>query len=333
MPTLKSPRTSFHLQQEFKSATVSGTESGRRLDQVLTALFPDYSRTKLQQWLRDGNVRVDGVEWRGKDKVRGGELVELTAQTEMQTHDEAENLPLEIVYSDDTLLVVNKPAGLVVHPAAGNRAGTMLNALLYHAPELAQIPRAGIVHRLDKDTTGLLVVARTLKAQVSLVAQLQKRSVSRQYDAVVVGEMLSGGTIDLPMGRHPTERKRMAVREGGREAITHLRIVERFRAHTHLRVSLETGRTHQIRVHLTHAHFPIVGDKTYGGRVRIPRFASDEIIETLRAFPRQALHASRLELEHPLTGKHMHWRAPLPADMVSLLEVLRDDMALTMEDE
>lgn len=304
------------------------------MDQALAALFPDYSRTRLQQWLRDGNVRVDGAVWRAKDKVRGGEVIEVTAQTELQTgNDLAENLPLDIVYSDETLIVINKPAGLVVHPAAGNRAGTLLNALLYHAPELSQVPRAGIVHRLDKDTTGLLVVARTLKAQVSLVAQLQARSVSRQYDAIVFGELISGGTIDLPMGRHPTDRKRMAVRQGGREAITHFRVVERFRAHTHLRVSLETGRTHQIRVHMAQAKFPLVGDKTYGGRVHIPRYASDEIISALRAFPRQALHAARLELTHPQTGKSMRWRAPLPDDMVALLEVLRDDAAAMMDDD
>lgn len=304
------------------------------MDQALAALFPDYSRTRLQQWLRDGNVRVNGAVWRAKDKVRGGEVIEVTAQTELQTgNDLAENLPLDIVYSDETLIVINKPAGLVVHPAAGNRAGTLLNALLYHAPELSQVPRAGIVHRLDKDTTGLLVVARTLKAQVSLVAQLQERSVSRQYDAIVFGELISGGTIDLPMGRHPTDRKRMAVRQGGREAITHFRVVERFRAHTHLRVSLETGRTHQIRVHMAQAKFPLVGDKTYGGRVHIPRYASDEIISALRAFPRQALHAARLELTHPQTGKSMRWRAPLPDDMVALLEVLRDDAAAMMDDD
>lgn len=304
------------------------------MDQALAALFPDYSRTRLQQWLRDGNVRVNGAVWRAKDKVRGGEVIEVTAQTELQTgNDLAENLPLDIVYSDETLIVINKPAGLVVHPAAGNRAGTLLNALLYHAPEVSQVPRAGIVHRLDKDTTGLLVVARTLKAQVSLVAQLQERSVSRQYDAIVFGELISGGTIDLPMGRHPTDRKRMAVRQGGREAITHFRVVERFRAHTHLRVSLETGRTHQIRVHMAQAKFPLVGDKTYGGRVHIPRYASEEIISALRAFPRQALHAARLELTHPQTGKSMRWRAPLPDDMVALLEVLRDDAAAMMDDD
>ena len=313
------------LNHEHKSARVPFDLSGKRLDQVLSILFPGYSRSRLQQWLLHGHVQVDGSVWRAKDKVKGGEQIALTAVIERQIADAPEDLPLEVVYADEHLIVVNKPSGLVVHPAAGNRAGTMLNALLHYAPELAQLPRAGIVHRLDKDTTGLLVVARTLEAQTKLTTQLQARSVSREYDAVVLGIVVSGGTVNAPLGRHPVERKHMAVREGGREAITHYRVVEHFRAHTHLRVQLETGRTHQIRVHLAHIHFPIVGDATYGGRVRLPPRSSVEFTAALRQFPRQALHASRLSLDHPADGKRMQWRVPLPQDMQDLLEAMRDD--------
>lgn len=298
---------------------------GLRLDQALAELFPDYSRSRLQKWLRDGNVHVDGRGLRAKDKVKGGELIVLNAPLEVETVDRPQALPLNIVFEDSYIVVINKPAGIVVHPAAGNREGTLLNALLHRHSELAHVPRAGIVHRLDKDTSGLLVVARTLEAQTHLVAQLQERSVTREYDAVVLGNVISGGTVDAPMGRHPMERKRMAVRVEGREAITHFRVVEKFRAHTHLRVALDTGRTHQIRVHLAHIHFPIVGDKSYGGRVRVPRQATPDLTQALREFPRQALHASRLALIHPHNGKPMQWRAPLPDDMRSLLQSLRED--------
>ncbi len=298
---------------------------GRRLDLVLAELFPDFSRSRLQKWLREERVKVDGLVRRAKDKVVGGEQIQLHAPVEREVEDQPEEIPLDIAYSDDSIVVLNKPAGMVVHPAAGNRQGTILNALLHHFPEIAAVPRAGIVHRLDKDTSGLLVVARTLEAQANLVAQLQKRTVTREYDAVVLGQVISGDTIEAPMGRHPTERKRMAVRVDGREAITHFRVVERFRAHTHLRVSLETGRTHQIRVHLAHIHFPIVGDPVYGGRVRIPARALPELVTMLRTFPRQALHASKLALIHPASGKHMQWRAPLPGDIRTLLECLRED--------
>jgi len=322
----------IELNHEHQSARVPFELSGRRLDQVLSVLFPDYSRSRLQQWLLHGHVQVDGTVWRAKDKVKGGEQIALTAVIERQVVDAAEDLPLHVVYADEHLIVVNKPAGLVVHPAAGNRAGTMLNALLHYAPELAHLPRAGIVHRLDKDTTGLLVVARTLEAQTKLTTQLQARTVSREYDAVVLGVVVSGGTVNAPMGRHPVERKHMAVREGGREAVTHYRVMEHFRAHTHLRVQLETGRTHQIRVHLTHIHFPIVGDPTYGGRVRLPPRSSPEFIAALREFPRQALHASRLSLDHPANDKRMQWRVPLPQDMQDLLDAMRDDASVDDEE-
>ncbi len=308
-----------------RTALVPDALHGRRVDQALAALFPDYSRSRLQRWLRDGNVRIDGGILRAKDKVKSGARIVLDAPVEIETVDRPQAIPLSVVFEDSHIVVIEKPVGMVVHPAAGNPVGTLLNALLHRYPDIAQVPRAGIVHRLDKDTSGLLVVARTLEAQTHLVAQLQARSVTREYDAVVLGDVISGGTVDAAMGRHPTERKRMAVRVDGREAVTHFRVVEKFRAHTHVRVALETGRTHQIRVHLAHIHFPIVGDKTYGGRVRVPRQATPELAQMLREFPRQALHASRLALIHPQTGKRVQWRVPLPDDMRALVETLRAD--------
>lgn len=300
--------------------------AGQRLDQALASVFSEYSRARLQQWIRDGQVRVDAQHWRAKDKVHGGERVDIDARVEAQEEWQPEALPLDIVFEDEALLVIDKPAGLVVHPAAGNRAGTLLNALLHHAPELAHIPRAGIVHRLDKDTSGLLVVARTLTAQKSLVAQLQARSVSRQYECVVVGVLTAGGTVDAPIGRHSVQRKRMAVVTGGKPAVTHFRVIDRFRAHTHLGVRLETGRTHQIRVHMAHLHHPLVGDPVYGGRLKVPAGASEQLTTCLRGFRRQALHAAHLGLIHPLSGEPMGWDSPLPADMRELLQTLRDDM-------
>jgi 23S rRNA pseudouridine1911/1915/1917 synthase len=237
-----------------------------------------------------------------------------------------EALPLAIVYEDAAILVVNKPAGLVVHPGAGNRAGTLQNALLHHAPELVQLPRAGLVHRLDKQTSGLLVVARTLEAHTRLVAALQAREFAREYAAVVSGVMTGGGTVDAPLGRHATDRLRMSVREGGREAVTHYRVLKRFRAHTHISVQLETGRTHQIRVHMAHIRYPLVGDPVYGRRVALPPAASPLLKQTLQDFHRQALHARRLGLKHPLSGESMHWEAPLPQDMQDLLAALADDV-------
>ncbi|MEJ2508575.1 MAG: 23S rRNA pseudouridine(1911/1915/1917) synthase RluD [Gammaproteobacteria bacterium] len=302
--------------------------AGQRLDQALAELFSEYSRARLQQWIRDGQVRVNAERWRSKDKVRGGERVEIEARVAPREDWQAEALPLDIVYEDEALLVVDKPAGLVVHPAAGNRAGTLLNALLHYAPDLAHIPRAGIVHRLDKDTSGLMVVARTLTAQKELVAQLQARSVTREYECVVVGVLTAGGTVDAPIGRHPVQRKRMAVVAGGKPAVTHYRVLERFRGHSHLRVRLETGRTHQIRVHLAHVRHPLVGDPVYGGRLRLPAGASDPLIACLRGFKRQALHAARLALLHPVSGQSVQWESALPADMAELLAVLREDAAL-----
>jgi len=315
------------LQTRELTVVVPLEAAGKRLDQVLAMLFPDYSRTRLQQWLRAGQVTVDGKTPRPRDPVWGGEQVRLTAVMEVETPWQAqEAIPLDVVYEDAVLIVINKPPGLVVHPGAGNREGTLVNALLHYAPELAVIPRAGVVHRLDKDTSGLLVVARTLPAQKRLVEQLQARTVKREYTAVVVGVMTAGGSIEAPVGRHPKERTRMAVVPDGREAISHYRVLERFRVHSYIKVQLETGRTHQIRVHMAHLHHPLVGDPVYGGRLRLPADCDPILREALRGFKRQALHAGALSLMHPESGETLQWEAPLPADMRALLEALRTDV-------
>ncbi len=300
---------------------------GQRLDQLLAELCPDYSRSRLQHWIKTGRVLLDGRESRPKEKLRGGERIAVQPEPEPEVFDQGEAMALEILYEDDALLVVNKPAGLVVHPAAGNPRGTLLNGLLAHHPPLAQVPRAGIVHRLDKETSGLLVVAKTLAAQNALVKQLQARSVKREYRAVVQGVMTAGGTVDAPIGRHPVNRLRMAVIDSGKPAVTHYRVVRRFRAHTYIKVDLETGRTHQIRVHMAHIHHPLLGDPLYGGRLKLPPEASEALIRSLREFRRQALHALRLTLQHPVHGETLSWEAPLPADMQRLLEVLEEDAA------
>lgn len=307
------------------TALVAPESGGQRLDQVAAQLFPDFSRSRLQGWIKDGCLTVDGRTVRPRDTVYGGEKLVLDAEREVQGDWQPEAIALEVIYEDQSLIVINKPAGLVVHPAAGHQDGTLLNALLHHSPELAKVPRAGIVHRLDKDTTGLMVVAKTLEAQTDLVAQLQARSVTREYEAVVVGVMTAGGKVDQPIARHGTNRQKMAVMAGGKQAVSHYRVISRFRAHTHVRVKLETGRTHQIRVHMSYIHFPLIGDQTYGGRLRIPAGATPELIETLRGFPRQALHARRLELQHPDDGRTMSWEVPLPEDMRHLLALLRED--------
>lgn len=307
------------------SAQVAAENGGQRLDQVAAQLFSDYSRSRLQSWIKDGSLTVDGRTLRPRDTLYGGEKLELEAELEDQGDWKAEAIDLEVVYEDDSILVINKPAGLVVHPAAGHQDGTLLNALLHHAPELSKVPRAGIVHRLDKDTTGLMVVAKTIEAQTDLVLQLQARSVTREYECVVVGVMTSGGKVDEPIARHGTNRQKMAVMAGGKQAVSHYRVISRFRAHTHVKVKLETGRTHQIRVHMSYVRFPLIGDQTYGGRLRIPPGATPELIKMLREFPRQALHARRLELVHPDDGRTMRWEAPLPQDMVDLLALLRED--------
>ncbi len=299
--------------------------AGYRLDKALAALFPSYSRARLQQWIRDGHVLINRVSLPNKNKVKGGEEVQLTAQLEEKVPWQPQVLPLTLLYEDKEILVINKPAGLVVHPGAGNQDNTLVNALLHHASELAQLPRAGIIHRLDKETSGVLVIARTLSAHTHLVAQLQDRQFMREYQAIVIGVLVAGGTIDAPIGRHPLHRTRMAVVERGKAAVTHYRIIQRYRLHTLLRVKLDTGRTHQIRVHLAHKRYPIIGDSVYGGRKRIPPESSDTFKETLRTFPRQALHAERLGLVHPSSGEWMQWVAPLPDDMQQLLAALERD--------
>jgi 23S rRNA pseudouridine1911/1915/1917 synthase len=311
--------------RQLLAAIVPADAAGQRLDQVLAALFPDFSRTRLQQWVRSGHVRVDGRSRRARDKVWGGERITVTAMVEAEVPWRGEAIPLDIIYEDGAILVLNKPPGLVVHPGAGNREGTLVNALLHYAPELAMVPRAGVVHRLDKDTSGLLVVARTPAAHTHLVAQLQVRTVKREYSAIVVGVMSAGGSIEVPVGRHPSERTRMAVVSGGREALTHYRVVERFRYHTYIKVNLETGRTHQIRVHMAYLHHPLVGDPTYGGRLRVHPGCSMGLQDALRRFKRQALHAGVLGLIHPQSGAALQWEAPLPVDMQQLLEALRAD--------
>ena len=307
------------------SSRVPSHMAGLRLDQALARLFPDYSRSRLQQWIRDGCVYVDGSCLRSRDKVRGGEEVTLNPQSEQRQHWQAQAIPLDIVHEDDDLLVVNKPPGLVVHPAAGNPDRTLVNALLHHEPALAQVPRAGLVHRLDKDTSGLLVVAKNLRTHKSLVEQLKERSISREYRALVVGVMIAGDRIEAAVGRDPQHRTRMAVVPSGKPAVSHFRVLERFQAHTYVRVILETGRTHQIRVHMAHVRHPVLGDPLYGGRLRLPPGASPELVEGLRALRRQALHAARLVLAHPGSGKAISWEAPLPEDMAELLRLLRRD--------
>ena len=284
--------------------------------------MPQYSRAQLQAWIESGAVQTPGRALRARDRVQGGEEVRVSAQLAARTAAAPEALPLEVVFRDRSLIVLNKPPGLVVHPGAGNPRHTLQNALLAYDPKLALVPRAGLVHRLDKDTSGLLVVARTPEAHTALVAALAAREISRSYLAVCTGVMTAGGTIDEPIGRHRTQRVRMAVRRDGRPAVTHYRVVRRFRAHTEVAVELETGRTHQIRVHLAHAGFPIVGDRVYGGRRRLPTGCTAALAAELAAFPRQALHAARLALKHPATGREVRWEAPLPADMRRLLAAL-----------
>ncbi|MBT8419474.1 MAG: 23S rRNA pseudouridine(1911/1915/1917) synthase RluD [Gammaproteobacteria bacterium] len=293
-----------------------------RFDQALTQLFSDYSRGRIQAWIRNGRITVEGREIRPRDLTRGGERVRLVAEPEENDTWEPEALPLAVVYEDEEIIVIDKPVGLVVHPGAGNPSGTLVNALLHHDPHLAGIPRAGIVHRIDKDTSGLLVVARTLRAHKRLVELLKDHGIAREYDGVVVGTMLSGGCIDAPVGRHAIHRTRMAVTNRGRSAITHYRIRRRFSAHTHIQINLETGRTHQIRVHMAHIGHPLVGDPTYGGRLFIPKGADEALVEILRGFKRQALHARRLSFSHPVSDEPCVFDSPLPEDFVGLLDAL-----------
>jgi len=306
------------------TAVIAEQHDGQRFDQVLADMFPDYSRSRLQGWIKKGRALLDGAVVQPRVRVKTGQSVALSPELEAVSDSVAEAMPLNIVFEDADLIVINKPVGLVVHPGAGNPAGTLMNGLLHHAPELETLPRAGILHRLDKDTSGLLLVARSVAAHTRLVRALEQREIRREYRAVCNDRLTAGGTVDAPIGRHRTHRTRMAVIDGGRPAITHYRVLARFAAHTFIAVRLETGRTHQIRVHMAHCQHPLVGDQTYGGRLRIPRGSSESLAEALRAFKRQALHASDLGFEHPVSGADMQFHAPLPQDMLDLLNALAE---------
>jgi 23S rRNA pseudouridine1911/1915/1917 synthase len=313
-------------QQIELTDTVKDSQLGQRLDQAIAELFPDFSRSRHKEWLVGGKVQVNGeVVSKARQKVMGGEVIIVQAELEDEERWEAQDLPLDIVYEDDDIIVINKPRDFVVHPGAGTPDGTVLNALLYHYPEIAEVPRAGIVHRLDKDTTGLMVVAKTVPAQTRLVRALQKRKITREYEAIAIGKMTAGGMVEKPIGRHSTKRTLMAVNILGKPAITHYRVAEHFREHTRIRLRLETGRTHQIRVHMAYLQHPLLGDIAYGGRARIPKGASEELTEMIRRFDRQALHAAMLRFEHPRTKEEMEFHAPIPADMVVMTQALRDD--------
>jgi len=306
-------------------AQVTDEQAGHRIDQVATRLFPDYSRARLQAWMKTGELTVDGQRCKPRESALAGSWLVLDATLQSAENWAAEAMPLSIVYEDEELLVLDKQAELVVHPAAGHYQGTLVNGLLHYCPTLESLPRAGIVHRLDKDTTGLMVVAKNLKSHHALVKQLQSRSVSRQYEAVVQGVMTAGGTVSAPLARHPVHRIKRAVSADGQEAITHYRVVQRYAAHTHIRVNLETGRTHQIRVHMAHLKYPIVGDPLYGGRYRVPPNCAEGLAGALETFKRQALHASELKLLHPATKLECRWEARLPDDFAGLLSLLRQD--------
>ncbi|HXG29718.1 MAG TPA: 23S rRNA pseudouridine(1911/1915/1917) synthase RluD, partial [Nevskiales bacterium] len=295
---------------QIRDLTVPPELAGQRLDRVLAELLPDYSRSRLQHWIEDGRVTLEERLSRPREKVAAGQRIQVRVEAQPAVTLTAQDMPLDIVYEDDALLVIDKPPGLVVHPGAGNPDGTLLNALLHHAPELVQVPRAGIVHRIDKDTSGLLVVARTLAAHAALVRALAARAITREYEAVVCGVLTAGGTVDQPIGRDERDRTRMRVKTAARAAVTHYRVLERFRAHTHLRLTLETGRTHQIRVHMQYLRHPLVGDPVYGRRLGMPAGAGESLRAVLAGFRRQALHARRLGLVHPLSGTPMEWQAP-----------------------
>lgn len=311
--------------EEQLVAHVSLEQAGNRVDQAMAQLFADFSRSRLTEWIKQGRVLVDGKTCKPKDRLLGGEEILLNALIETQTDHVAQDIPLNVIHDDEQILVINKPAGLVVHPAAGNHDGTLLNALLFHYPEIRNLPRGGIVHRLDKDTTGLMVVAKTEKAHKSLVEQLQARSMGREYLAVVTGVLTGGGYVDEPIGRHPTHRIKMAVHPMGKPAITHYRVLQRYTAHTLVGLKLETGRTHQIRVHMAHLHYPLVGDPLYAGRARIPAGVDDALKKVVRDFPRQALHAQTLTLMHPDKLKEMSWSVEIPTDMQLLIDALEQE--------
>lgn len=308
------------------TAKVAVEQCDQRLDQAIAELFSDYSRSRLKEWILAGYVKVDGeVVNKARVKVLGEEVIEINAFIEVEERHKPQDIPLSIVFEDEHILVINKPAGLVVHPGAGQPDGTVLNALLHHCPEIDNVPRAGIVHRLDKDTTGLMVVAKTIPAQTKLVKMIQKRDITREYEAIAIGKMTAGGKIEAPIARHATRRTHMAVDPDGKEAITRYRIAEKFRAHTRLRLRLETGRTHQIRVHMSFMRHALLGDPVYGGRPKPIKGSSPELLDAMQGFKRQALHAIKLQLTHPITGEDMRWQAPIPEDMARMAELLRQD--------
>ena len=335
------PETDFNLIEDSEDADNHTSETtatrltlqvelderylGQRIDQVAALVWNDFSREKLKQWLKDGHLLVDGQAVKPKYKCEGTEVLTLDVELEAQTRSLPEDIPLDIVYEDDDILVVIKPVGMVVHPGAGNSSGTLVNALLHHYPKSAELTRAGLVHRIDKDTSGLLVVAKNLEAQFSLSKQLAKKSVYRVYDLIVYGNMIAGGTIDEPIKRHPFERVKMTVLPGGKDAVTHYNVKERFQHFTRVQARLETGRTHQIRVHFSYIGFGLIGDPVYMPRVRVPAGASELLNATLRGFRRQALHAAKLGLVHPRSGEEMMFEAPWPEDFNSLVEVLRSE--------
>ena len=335
------PETDFNLLEDSEDAdnhTSSSTATrlslqfqldetylGQRIDQVAATIWSDFSREKLKQWLKEGHLLVNGNSVKPKDKCEGFELLTLEVELEAQTRSLPEDIPLDIVYEDEDIIVVNKPVGMVVHPGAGNSSGTLVNALLHHYPKSAELTRAGLVHRIDKDTSGLLVVAKNLEAQFSLSKQLAKKTVYRVYDLIVYGNVIAGGTVDEPIKRHPVDRVKMAVLPGGKDAVTHYNVKERFQHFTRIQARLETGRTHQIRVHFSYIGFGLVGDPVYMPRVRVPAGATELLDETLRGFRRQALHAAELGLKHPRTGEEMLFKAPWPADLATLVDVLRTE--------
>jgi len=313
------------LEPISRRATVSPGQAGHRLDRAAAELLEEFSRSRLKVWIESGALTLEGRRAAPKTRVREGEEIALEVTPQPAVALEPEAIPLNLVHEDDALFIIDKPAGLVVHPGAGNPAGTLLNALLHKDPDLAGLPRAGIVHRLDKDTSGLLAVARTLNAHRTLVRALERREIRRAYEAVCQGVLTGGGEIDAPIGRHPTNRLRMAVVERGRPARTRYRVMERFRAHTRVRIELDTGRTHQIRVHFAHIRAPLVGDPLYGGRPRLPKAPQQQLLRVLQPFPRQALHARRLQFGHPDGGEDVAFESPLPADLRDLIEALRSD--------
>lgn len=321
--------TSSASTPEIREQSVPEHLSGLRFDQILAKLFPEFSRAKLQTWIKSGKALADGQVAKTREKLFTNQLIRLEIQPEAVVFTEAQPIDIPIIYEDQSVILINKPAGLVVHPGAGNSDRTLMNGLLHYLPDLEQVPRAGIVHRLDKDTTGLMVVAKTLQAHTYLVSEMEQRLIKREYLALCRGVPTAGGTIDQAIGRHQTQRTKMAVlpehASSGKPAVTHFRVLEKFNRHTLVRCKLETGRTHQIRVHMAWKGYPLIGDQTYGGRLQMPKGASEELQNVLRGFKRQALHATQLGFKHPDSGRFYQWQIPLPHDLQELIDTLSAD--------